>query len=163
MEQSLSWEPNRSSATQEIPRIVWYLKVHYLIHKSPPSVPILSQIDPVHTLHPHLTSRRSVLILSSHLRLGLSSGLLPSGVTTKPCMHLSCPPYMFRPFQSPWLDHPNDIWWVQSIKLFVMQSSPLPCYLIPLGSKYPPQHSILENAQPTFLPHCEQPSCYIYI
>jgi hypothetical protein len=26
-----------------------------------------------------------------------------------------------------------------------MQSSPLPCYLIPLGSKYPPQHPILEN------------------
>jgi hypothetical protein len=28
---------------------------------------------------PHPTSRRSILILSSHLRLGLSSGLLPSG------------------------------------------------------------------------------------
>jgi hypothetical protein len=37
---------------------------------------------------------------------------------------MSCPP------QSSWLDHPNDICWgVQSIKLFVMQSSPLPCYL----------------------------------
>jgi hypothetical protein len=32
-----------------------------------------------------------------------------------------------------------------------MQSSPLPCYLIPLGPKYPPQHLILENPQPTFL------------
>jgi hypothetical protein len=30
-----------------------------------------------------------------------------------------------------------------------MQSSPLPCYLIPLGPKYPPQHFILENPQPT--------------
>jgi hypothetical protein len=30
-----------------------------------------------------------------------------------------------------------------------MQSSPLPCYLIPLGPKYPPQHPILENTQPT--------------
>jgi hypothetical protein len=35
-----------------------------------------------------------------------------------------------------------------------MQSSPLPCYLIPLGPKYPPQHSILGNPQPTFLPQC---------
>jgi hypothetical protein len=26
-----------------------------------------------------------------------------------------------------------------------MQSSPLPCYLIPLRPKYPPQHSILEE------------------
>jgi hypothetical protein len=30
-----------------------------------------------------------------------------------------------------------------------MQSSPLPCYLIPLGPKYPPQYCILENPQPT--------------
>jgi hypothetical protein len=48
---------------------------------------------------------------------------------------------MSCPSQSSWLNHPNDIWWgVQSIKLFVMQSSPLPCYLIPLGPKYPPQN-----------------------
>jgi hypothetical protein len=42
-----------------------------------PPVPILGQLDPVHT--PHSTSWRSFLILSSHLRLGLPSGLFPSG------------------------------------------------------------------------------------
>ena len=48
------------------------------------------------------------------------------------------------------------------MKLLVMYSSPLPCYLIPLGPKYPPKHLILENLQPKFLSQCEpQISCVI--
>jgi len=90
MEQSLSWEANRFSASQEILRILWNPKVHYHIHKCPPPFPILSQLDPVHTLHP--TSWRSVLILSSHLSLGLPSSLFPSGFPTKT---------LYTPFLSP--------------------------------------------------------------
>ena len=73
MQQSPSWEANRFSATQEILRFLWNRMVHYRIHKFPPPVPILSQLDPVHA-HPHRTFWRSILILSSHLRLGLPSG-----------------------------------------------------------------------------------------
>jgi len=83
MQQSPSWEANRFSASQEIPRILWNPKVHYRIHKCPPPVPILSQLDPVHTPPPHPTSWRSILILSSHLCLGLPSVLFPSGFPTK--------------------------------------------------------------------------------
>ena len=44
---------NRFAVSQKILRILWHLKVHYLIHKCPPPVPILSQLDPAHIATSH--------------------------------------------------------------------------------------------------------------
>ena len=38
-----------------------------------------------------------------------------------------------------------------------MQLSPFPCHLVPLRSKYAPQHPILKHPQPAFLPQCQRP------
>jgi hypothetical protein len=50
-EQSPFCEANRFAASQKIYRILWNPKVHYRIHKRPPPVPGLSQLNPIHTPH----------------------------------------------------------------------------------------------------------------
>jgi hypothetical protein len=76
MDQSPSVEANRFSASQEILRISWNPKVHHRIYKCSPPIPILSQLDSVHT--PHITRidvplslLKSYLIISSGPRLSV--------------------------------------------------------------------------------------------
>ena len=55
--------------------------------------PSLSWASPIQSIYLHPTSWRSILILSTHLRLGLPSGLLPSGSPSK-TLHTPSPhPY----------------------------------------------------------------------
>ena len=91
MEQRPSWEANQFPASQEIPHILWNPKVHYPVHKCPPlSLPSTSLIQ---SIPPHPTYWRSILLLSTHLSLGLPSGLFPSGSSPKPCTLLFSPSY----------------------------------------------------------------------
>ena len=53
----------------------------------------LSWARPIQSTYPHPTSWRSIIILSTHLRLGLPSGLLPSGFPTKTLYTPSPHPY----------------------------------------------------------------------
>jgi len=80
-EQSTSWEANSCSANQKIPCLSWNLKVYYFVHKNLPLDIIRSHTTPSHTSY-HI-SLRYILILSSHLHLGLSTELFPSHYLTK--------------------------------------------------------------------------------
>jgi hypothetical protein len=50
MKQSPSWEPNSSSATQEILYILQNPQVHYHAYMRPPLAPILGQLNSVQAL-----------------------------------------------------------------------------------------------------------------
>ena len=109
----------------------------------------------------HPTSWRSILISTSHLSLGLPSGLFPRFPHQNSTCNCPLPNtcYMPCPSHSSQFDHPNDIWWgVQIIKLLNMLFSPLSCYFIPPRPKYSPQCPTLKQLQPTFLPQCERSS-----
>jgi len=88
-----SWETNRFSGSQEIPRILWTRRLITAFtsarHLS------LSWTRSIQSMPPYHTSWIFILILSFHLRLVLTSGLFPSGFSTQtPSTPL--PPYVLH-------------------------------------------------------------------
>jgi hypothetical protein len=94
MELGPSREAASCATTQELPSILWNQKLHYRVRKSLQIVPVLSQINSVHTTPSYLSEIQ--------LRLVLLSGLFPPGFPLISFMYsfhfLSHPCYM--PYQS---------------------------------------------------------------
>ena len=81
MEQRLSWEANRFQLVKKFP--AFYGTRRFITAFTSARHLSLSWANSIHSIPPHPTSWRSILILSSHLRLGLPSSLFPSGFPTK--------------------------------------------------------------------------------
>jgi hypothetical protein len=106
-------------------------------------IPSLQEKKNLHGLSPRANytdrataiSPRSILILSTHIGLGLPSGLFPTNNLYAFLFPHSC--YMPRPSHPPRLDYSNyTCRRVQITKLLVMQFSPFSRHLIPPQSKY---------------------------
>jgi len=76
-----SWEAGSSSASKTVLPIVGNSWVHYRVQKTPPRVPPLSQLKPVHVIISHFFIN-NFNSNSLYLRLGVSSGLFPPGFPT---------------------------------------------------------------------------------
>jgi hypothetical protein len=118
----------------------------------------------IQSISPNPTSLTTILILPSHACLVLPSDFLlafPTNPKWIPfLLHVSYMPCLSHP---PSLDLSNFTWWrVLVTWLLIMQFSLTSYYLIPLGSKYSPQHPVLKYPQSMFFPYCQRPS-FIHI
>jgi len=98
------------------------------VHNSATLIPFLSQMNSVHAPIPFLKT----ILISFHLRPGLSTGLFPAGFPT--------------------------LWRVHIVKSFIMQFSPLSCYFLRLRPKYFHQNPVLTHFQPIYLLQWVKPS-----
>jgi hypothetical protein len=63
MQLSTSWEYEIYTVNQEISSLLWHPKVHCRVQKSPPPIPILSQLNPVHNLPFRMAVIHFIIIL----------------------------------------------------------------------------------------------------
>ena len=158
MVQSPFSEANCFAASQGIPHILWNAKFHYCTHKC--LSPALSWACPIQSTYPHPTSYRSILIIYTHLRLGLPvvsfSPISPSRSYMPPFLphtfHMASPSHSYRFFTRTIL---GELYRSFSSSLCILLHFPFPrLSYVQIFS----QHRILKQIQLPFLPQFQWPS-----
>jgi hypothetical protein len=84
MDYSPSWEADSSSANLEFTELLLNPYVHYSVSNGPPLIPIPSNENQIHSLAFYFFK---LILILSHLLLGLRNGLRPSCFHRKPLKH----------------------------------------------------------------------------
>jgi hypothetical protein len=106
------------------------------------------------SIPPHHISLRFNVILPTHLRFWLPSGLIPSGSPNITYAFFFAP---FAPF-APFVLHSSSL--TSAFKYYLAKSTSYEAqtsrYFTSLRSKYSPQHTVLKQHQSLFLPKCQE-------
>jgi len=147
-----------SCLASQISHILWKPEFHYLVHKSLPLVPLLCYMNPTMSSRP--ISVRSVGTLSSHLHIGLASGLVFSGFCTKHCTHI------FSRVPVTCLAHlilPALITHKMLVRIMILEASNYALFFclpfLIFGPNVFFKTLFLGHPQFMFLPYCVRPSC----
>jgi hypothetical protein len=156
MEHSTSWEANRAfSYSRKLPPFM-EPEGSLPCSQKPPPITILSHTNPIHI--PKIIFLRSILILSSHVRLGILSSLFPSWFSNQNfvCIshfpHTHYLPSLFRPrFHHLNTSSEEHKQWSSSLCSFLQSPVTSP------DSKCYSRHPVVKHPQSLFFPNVTEP------